>query len=142
MFSQRTRYVLKILFYLIDMKNSDYMTVEELSEIIDIPEPYLGKIVGFLAKSGYLTTKKGPHGGAQISERTPSTPIKELLTDLGELPDHSSQEPAGSVEDNLEQSFLEFCVEGFKDQVLNDLTLEDFVRQRIQTTRKKKTDPV
>lgn len=142
MFSQRTRYVLKILFYLIDMRNNDYITVEELSEIIDIPEPYLGKIVGFLAKSGYLTTKKGPHGGVQIADHTPSTPIKMLLTDLGELPDYTNDGAIGNTKETLEESFQKFCVKGFKEQVLEDLTLEDFVSRNVEPSRKKTTDPV
>ncbi len=42
--------------------------IKKISDDLDIPTPFLGKILQMLTKKGFLSSLKGPHGGFGIGK--------------------------------------------------------------------------
>jgi len=53
--------------------------LREISEALDIPHHFLGKIMQDLVRHGVLESTKGPHGGFYMNERTPEIKLTEIL---------------------------------------------------------------
>ena len=80
MFSKTFGYALRSLIYVavhghIDKK----IGTLELSEQLDIPQHFLGKIMQDLVRHGMLDSIKGPNGGFYPNESTLGTPMLEVL---------------------------------------------------------------
>ncbi|GGO87100.1 transcriptional regulator [Marinobacterium nitratireducens] len=67
--SRFTDYTLRVLFY-VAMNNDRLSTLNEIADFYGISVEHLRKVVHALAKSGYLKTFRGKHGGIRLN-RTP-----------------------------------------------------------------------
>ena len=64
MLSNTSRYAIRAVIYLaLHVKENSKIGIKEISKELDIPTPFLGKILQTLAKHKLLTSTKGPHGG-------------------------------------------------------------------------------
>ena len=64
MLSNTCKYAIRAVIYLaINKGNEKKIGIKEISKELDIPTPFLGKILQTLAKQKLLTSTKGPHGG-------------------------------------------------------------------------------
>lgn len=54
-----------IAFY---TKNGEKTGIKRIAEDLEIPTPFLGKILQMLSKTGYLKSFKGPHGGFEMGK--------------------------------------------------------------------------
>ncbi len=69
MLSNTSRYAIRALIYLaINAKNNRKIGIRKISEDLNIPSPFLGKILQTLAKQRILKSTKGPNGGFGIPE--------------------------------------------------------------------------
>lgn len=127
MFSERTRYVFRLLTYLGKKNLSIFQTVEELSEETDIPRPYLGKIVGFLAEEDYLETRKGPAGGVSLAEEPANIEIEDLLKDIGEFEHSETLDDTCCLAEEFQECYIENTIDRFRETVLDGATLADAV---------------
>ncbi len=127
MFSEKNRYVLKLMTYLAALDGTEYRTVRQLAEETDLPKPYLSKIVRELANKGYLETRKGPEGGARLREDPSSVRLDELLDDMGAL-SHNEQGDACCVSEIFDKCYVDDWIQGFKDEVLRGRSLADMVK--------------
>jgi len=75
--SKSCQYSVRALLY-IGMKNDEGKKTEltEIAEALDIPQPYLAKIMQQLVKRGLARSIKGPNGGFYM---TPKEKAKNLL---------------------------------------------------------------
>jgi Rrf2 family protein len=80
MFSKTFGYALRAAtFVAVHGKNGEKIGLQELSQSLDIPHHFLGKIMQDLVRHGILDSIKGPSGGFYANEQTAETPLIELL---------------------------------------------------------------
>lgn len=127
MFSERTRYIFRLFTYLGKKNLNMFQTVEELSEETEIPRPYLGKIVGFLADKGYLETRKGPAGGVSLAEDPAEIDVVEIMEAIEEFDHDDELSETCCLPKEFEECFIKNTMDRFRESVLNDVTLEDAV---------------
>jgi Rrf2 family transcriptional regulator, iron-sulfur cluster assembly transcription factor len=67
MLSNSCRYGIRAVIYLASQPESDGKTgIRQISRDLDLPTPFLAKILQQLAKQKILSSTKGPHGGFSI----------------------------------------------------------------------------
>ena len=67
MLSNSCRYGIRAIIYLSGKKASGEKTgIKQISSDLDLPTPFLGKILQQLAKQKVLKSMKGPHGGFSL----------------------------------------------------------------------------
>ena len=56
--------------------------VGEIAERHDIPQAFLSKILQSLTREGFLSSKKGPHGGFFLTEKQMQASLMDIVTEL------------------------------------------------------------
>jgi Rrf2 family protein len=62
---------LEILFYIeLKTKNGEekYLTIQQISEKMNIPVPSVKRLIGLLKKAGFIESKKGVNGGLALTK--------------------------------------------------------------------------
>lgn len=70
MFSNSTKYAIRTIEYLLFNKEGGKNTVGALAKELDIPQPYLSKIMQQLSKSKLISSTKGRGGGFILVKKT------------------------------------------------------------------------
>jgi Rrf2 family protein len=84
MLSNTSKYAIRAVIYLaLNSKNNSKIGIKEISKELDIPTPFLGKILQTLAKHKLLNSTKGPHGGFGLNKE----PAQINLMDIVEVID-------------------------------------------------------
>lgn len=74
MLSNTCKYAIRAVIYLaLNNKDEKKIGLKEVSKTLDIPSPFLGKILQTLAKHKLLISTKGPNGGFALGK-----PAKEI----------------------------------------------------------------
>ncbi len=64
MLSNTSKYAIRAMIYLaLNSKGETKIGIKQISKDLEIPTPFLGKILQTLAKHKLLVSTKGPHGG-------------------------------------------------------------------------------
>ncbi len=80
MLSNTSRYAIRALIYLaINSEKNKKIGIKKIAEDLDIPSPFLGKILQTLAKHKILLSTKGPNGGFGISNTALQTNLMDLI---------------------------------------------------------------
>ena len=67
MLSNSCRYGIRAVIYLASQPICRYKTgIKQISNDLDLPTPFLAKILQQLAKQKILSSSKGPHGGFSL----------------------------------------------------------------------------
>jgi Rrf2 family protein len=53
--------------------------IKEIAEELDLPTPYLGKVLQRLSKSSIIQSFKGPHGGLYLNETSQNIKIIKII---------------------------------------------------------------
>jgi len=70
MLSNTCKYAIRSLIYLANFSVSDKkIGIKKISEDLNIPSPFLGKILQSLAREKILSSTKGPHGGFTLGRK-------------------------------------------------------------------------
>jgi Rrf2 family protein len=84
MLSNTSKYALRAVIYLaINTKEGERIGIKKISSDLDIPTPFLGKILQTLAKHKLLNSTKGPSGGFGLGRSADDI----LLMDIVEIVD-------------------------------------------------------
>ena len=84
MISNTCKYAIRAVIYLAaNSKENEKIGIKKISEELDLPGPFLGKIMQTLAKNKMLNSIKGPHGGFSLAKN----PDKISLYDVVEVID-------------------------------------------------------
>ncbi|MBM2840993.1 MAG: transcriptional regulator, BadM/Rrf2 family [Bacteroidetes bacterium] len=67
-FSRRCEYALQAVLYLALKEGGEKTSIKELTHHIQIPSPFLAKILQDLTHTGLLKSGKGPHGGFALAK--------------------------------------------------------------------------
>ncbi len=80
MLSNTCRYAVRAVIYLaVNANDGSKIGIKKISEDLDIPTPFLGKILQMLAKRGILSSTKGPHGGFGTGKDPEKTKLYEII---------------------------------------------------------------
>lgn len=84
MLSNTCKYAVRAVVYISVYASPEKKTgIREISEKLEIPTPFLGKILQSLARNKLLSSTKGPHGGFSLGR-----PAEEIsLMDIVEIVD-------------------------------------------------------
>ena len=70
MLSNSCKYAIRAIIYLaLKEENNKRIGIKEIATELDIPSPFLGKILQILAKNKILKSIKGPNGGFYFAKR-------------------------------------------------------------------------
>ncbi|MPQ48481.1 Rrf2 family transcriptional regulator [Marinifilum sp. N1E240] len=84
MLSNTCKYAIRSVIYLsINAKDGKKIGIKKISEELEIPTPFLGKILQSLARQKLLTSTKGPHGGFGMGKE----PTEITLMNIVEIVD-------------------------------------------------------
>lgn len=84
MLSNTGKYALRALIYLaLNGQGNNKIGIKEIAKELEIPMPFLGKIMQTLAKHKILASTKGPHGGFSLNK----SPFEIYLMDIIEIID-------------------------------------------------------
>jgi len=84
MLSNTCKYAIRAVLYLaLKTEEGNKIGIKQISKDLDIPTPFLGKIMQSLAKHKLLSSTKGPHGGFGLGKN----PKDILLMDIVEIID-------------------------------------------------------
>ena len=67
MITQKTRYALRSLLFLVEVGRGDPVQLQEIAETQRIPRKYLELIMLDLKKAGIVTSIRGPKGGYRLT---------------------------------------------------------------------------
>jgi Rrf2 family protein len=80
MLSNTSKYAIRALIYLALFASDEKKSgIREISKNLDIPTPFLGKILQMLAKHDLLHSTKGPHGGFSLSKPAMDISIMQII---------------------------------------------------------------
>ncbi|MFC2129243.1 RrF2 family transcriptional regulator [Bacteroidota bacterium] len=123
------RAVIYISVYATDKKK---VGIKEISSKLDIPSPFLGKILQSLSKNKILNSTKGPNGGFILSKPAEEIPLMDIIeiidgtdifdTCLVRTSQCSNDNPCG-LHDNI-TSVRKQLKNFFLNQTINDLATE------------------
>ncbi len=79
MLSNTCKYGIRAVIYLA-LENSDKkIGIKQIAEDLDIPSPFLSKILQMLAKNKILTSTKGPHGGFGLGKSADKIKLIDIV---------------------------------------------------------------
>lgn len=133
MLSNTCKYAIRATIYLaIKEKEDEKIGIKQISKDLDLPTPFLGKIMQTLAKHKILSSTKGPHGGFSLLKKADKITLldiievidgqdifKECIIGLKVCADGGSQDdcPFHKKSDEIRQNFYNL----FKNQTIEDL---------------------
>lgn len=79
--SRFTDYSLRVLLYLA-INNSKRVTLSEIADFYPLSQEHLRKVVHALAKSAYLKTYRGKHGGIELARQPAGIKIGEVVREF------------------------------------------------------------
>ncbi len=79
MFSNSAKYAIRTILHLSKMEADSKSTVEELAKELDIPKPYLSKILQQLSRSNIISSLKGRGGGFYLDENNMNRRLIDVI---------------------------------------------------------------
>ena len=78
--SNTSKYGLRAVIYLaVHIKKDEKIGIKKIAKDLDIPMPFLGKILQSLTKHQILTSSKGPHGGFGLARKPEQIKLIDIL---------------------------------------------------------------
>ncbi len=80
MLSNTCKYAIRAVIYLaINEKKDQKIGIRKISEDLNIPAPFLGKILQILSKNKVLFSTKGPNGGFSLGKNADDISLLEIV---------------------------------------------------------------
>lgn len=80
MLSNTSKYAIRALIYLeLYSSREKKVGIKKMAEKLDIPSPFLGKILQVLVKNKLLGSTKGPHGGFYLETSAMDIPLMDII---------------------------------------------------------------
>lgn len=91
MLSNTSRYAIRAVIYLaLNGNNESKIGIKQISKELEIPTPFLGKILQTLAKHKILSSTKGPHGGFGLGKDPYEISLMSIVEVIDGLDDFNS----------------------------------------------------
>ena len=65
--SKQSQYAILAMAYLAGQPPQRLVPIREIGASVDVPRPFLSKILARLSKGGLVKGRRGPHGGVKLS---------------------------------------------------------------------------
>jgi Rrf2 family protein len=83
MLSSSSKYGIRAVTYIaIHSRNNSKIGIKKISEDLDLPTPFLAKILQLLAKQKILSSSKGPHGGFSLFRDPKKITLLDIITTI------------------------------------------------------------
>lgn len=132
MLNNASKYAIKSMLYLVLHTNkSTKLGVKQLADILNVPEPFLAKILQQLARNKLLSSTKGPHGGFYITEENAQNNICKVIENIEGHPMFNKCFMGLEKCDESNPCPVHNSVVDFKEKLLkkfNDMTLAEFAK--------------
>jgi len=80
MISNTAKYAIRAMIYLsVNNDKTKKTGIKKIAKDLDIPSPFLGKILQTLAKKKILSSTKGPHGGFSINQELEDISVLKII---------------------------------------------------------------
>jgi Rrf2 family protein len=80
MLSNTSKYAIRAVIYLaLNGKSDSKIGIKQISKDLEIPTPFLGKILQSLAKHKLLLSTKGPHGGFGLGKSAYDISLMDIV---------------------------------------------------------------
>jgi Rrf2 family protein len=80
MLSNTSKYAIRAMIYLaLNSKGEAKIGIKQISKDLEIPTPFLGKILQSLAKHKLLASTKGPHGGFGLGKNAYDINLMDIV---------------------------------------------------------------
>lgn len=80
MLSNTCKYAIRATVYVgLHNKAGKRIGIKKIAEDLDMPSPFLGKIMQTLAKNKILTSTKGPHGGFALNKEPEDISVLDIV---------------------------------------------------------------
>jgi Rrf2 family protein len=133
MLSNTCKYAIRATVYLSVYSTSDKrIGIKEISSKLDMPSPFLGKILQSLARNKILVSTKGPNGGFSLARSAEEIPLMDIIeimdgpeifdTCLVRTSKCSDESPCG-IHDSI-SSVRKELKSFFLNQTIHDLSTE------------------
>jgi len=83
--SQTAVYALKAVLYLAEAEGEELARVEDIAKALDVPRNYLSKILHTLARSGLLSSTRGPRGGFRLGVDASKLTLQRVIDPFDEV---------------------------------------------------------
>lgn len=136
---QATSYAIEALAFLAGLDPGTPVKTRQLSEILRIPEQYLGKVMTQLVKKKYISSAKGPTGGFELIVDPEKVTLYRIMASLDSLSplEEDCVMGLGQCSSDTPCAFHDRWVK-FKEQVVNEaqkLNLEDLSKILLNKMR-------
>lgn len=80
MLSNTCKYGIRAVVYIaMNVNGDEKIGIKQIAKELNIPTPFLGKILQQLAKSKILSSTKGPHGGFGLAKKPENTSLMDIV---------------------------------------------------------------
>lgn len=79
LYQQSTAYAIEALGYLATLPPGETMKAKTLAQILDIPEPFLAKVLSQLVRKRFVSSSKGPNGGFALAVDPGSVTLYRIM---------------------------------------------------------------
>lgn len=80
MLSNTSKYAIRAVIYLaLNGEKDEKIGIKKISQDLQIPTPFLGKILQSLAKHKLLASTKGPHGGFSLGKKATDISLMDIV---------------------------------------------------------------
>ncbi len=143
-YPQATSYAIEALAFVAGLDVGATVKTRQLSEILEIPEQYLGKVMTQLVKKKYISSTKGPTGGFELAVDPDKITLYRVMASLDSLTplEEDCVMGLGKCSSDTPCAFHERWTK-FKDQVTSEaqkLTLTDLSKILLNKMRMLQND--
>ena len=83
MLSNASKYAIRAVIYLaVYSDNSKKIGIKKISKELNIPSPFLGKILQILVRHKILSSTKGPHGGFGLGKNASEISLYDIILEM------------------------------------------------------------
>lgn len=143
-YPQATSYAIEALAFIAGLDPGTPVKTRQLSDILDIPEQYLGKVMTQLVKKKYINSSKGPTGGFELTVDPERVTLYRVIASLDSLTplEEDCVMGLGKCSSDTPCAFHERWTK-FKDQAIAEaqkLTLTDLSKILLNKMRQRKNN--
>lgn len=80
MLSNTCKYAIRAVLFLAVNETSGKIGIKHISDTLNMPSPFLGKILQILAKHKILNSTKGPHGGFGLGRKAEDITLLDIVS--------------------------------------------------------------
>ena len=81
MFSKACKYAIRAVLYLAVHSDPDHkLGAREIAEALEVPKPYLAKILQQLSRHNLISSSKGTGGGFYLNENGQQVSLRDIIT--------------------------------------------------------------